>query len=120
MDPLASGAIPKDAHEGDTIVLECHFDPNIVGRLSPGDKLISYWHRTNHLSKTEPAAIGDSPLDPSYRVDYSLEAGRYDLRIAQAKYDRDNGAFQCKIVVSGTGADVKTANYVVTILSKLK
>lgn len=110
-------SIPKDAQEGETILLECRFDPSLLGR--DADKAVYYWHRTNQgLSKTEPAAINDSPLDRNYRVDFSPEAGRYDLRVDRANYERDNGLFQCKIVIGGTGTVLKEANYLVTILSK--
>ena len=36
-------------------------------------------------------------------MDHQPSQGRYDLRIKNATYDRDNGEFECRKVESGTG-----------------
>ena len=36
-------------------------------------------------------------------MEHEPELGRYDLHIKNATYDRDNGAFACRKVVSGSG-----------------
>ena len=38
-----------------------------------------------------------------FRVEHEPELGRYDLRIKNATYDRDNGNFECRKVEYGSG-----------------
>ncbi len=105
----------KDAVEGETIRLDCRFNPQLLGN-NP-NKLIFYWHRTNN-KKTDPVAINENPLDTDYSIEHNTIEGKYDLLIQRAQYDRDNGQFECKIKEAGNGAEIKSLSYVVTILSK--
>ena len=112
---LSESAGNKDAVEGETIRLDCRFNPQLLG-TNP-KKLIFYWHRTNNV-KTDPVAINENPLESDYTVDYNTNEGKYDLLIKKAQYNRDNGQFECKIKEAGNGAEVISLSYVVTILSK--
>jgi echinoid protein len=103
----------KDAVEGETIRLDCRFNPQLLGN-NP-NKLIFYWHRTNN-KKTDPVAINENPLDTDYSIEHNTIEGKYDLLIQRAQYDRDNGQFECKIKEAGNGAEIKSLSYVVTIL----
>lgn len=115
-DPSSSTAIiTKDALEGETIRLDCRYNPRLLDLNS--NKLIFYWHRKNHL-KTDPVAINENPLEIDYLIEYNTDEGIYDLIIKKAQYDRDNGQFECKIKEAGNGAEVKSRSYMVTILSK--
>lgn len=105
----------KDALEGDTIRLDCRFNPQLLDLNTA--KLIFYWHRKNH-QKTDPVAINENPLESDYQIEYNKNEGKYDLVIQKAQYDRDNGQFECKIKEAGNGAEVKSRIYMVTILSK--
>ena len=105
----------KDALEGQTIRLDCHFNPQLLDFNA--NKLIFYWHRKNH-QKTDPVAINENPLETDYQIEYNTAEGKYDLIIQKAQYDRDNGQFECKIKEAGNGAEVKSRTYLVTILSK--
>lgn len=107
--------VSKDALEGDTIQLECKFDPTLIKDNT--NQYIFYWHRKNH-QKTEPVAIGGSSLEFDYKVNFNMMLGIFNLRIDRAQYDRDNGQFECKIKESGTGTEIKSRVYIVTILSK--
>lgn len=106
----------KDALEGETIRLDCRFDPDLLD--SNSNKLIFYWHRKNHL-RTDPVAINENPLEIDYLIEYSTKDGIYDLIITKAQYDRDNGQFECKIKEAGNGAEVLSRSFTVTILSML-
>ncbi|XP_027196551.1 cell adhesion molecule Dscam1-like isoform X3 [Dermatophagoides pteronyssinus] len=113
-DPSSSTAIiTKDALEGETIRLDCRYNPRLLDLNS--NKLIFYWHRKNHL-KTDPVAINENPLEIDYLIEYNTDEGIYDLIIKKAQYDRDNGQFECKIKEAGNGAEVKSRSYMVTIL----
>lgn len=102
----------KDALEGETIRLECRFSPQLDTNPK---QLIYYWHRKNN-QRTEPVAIGHNSLDSDYQVEFEPNDGRFDLMIQRAQYDRDNGQFECKIKESGSGTEVKSRTYLVTIL----
>ena len=41
-------------------------------------------------------------------MDYYPAEGRYDLRVANTNYDRDNGKFECRIKEDGTGVELFT------------
>lgn len=110
---VGESTLNKDTIEGETIVLDCRFDPSQLGN----SKLIFYWHRTNH-KKTEPVALNETPLSNDYKIEYSPIDGRYDLTIHKAQYDRDNGMFECKLKEVGSGTEIKSVSYIVTILSK--
>ena len=105
----------KDAVEGETIRLDCRFNPQLLGTNSK--KLIFYWHRTNNI-KTDPVVINENPLELDYSVEHNTNEGKYDLLIKRAQYNRDNGQFECKIKEAGNGAEVISLSFVVTILSE--
>lgn len=105
----------KDAVEGETIRLDCRFNPQLLGTNIK--KLIFYWHRTNNI-KTDPVAINENPLESDYSVEHNTLEGKYDLLIKRAQYNRDNGQFECKIKEAGNGAEVISLSFVVTILSE--
>lgn len=114
---VVDGTKNKDAVEGETIRLDCRFDPNL---LDLSDKFIFYWHRTSNRG-TDAVAFKETALDKDYNVEYSPNEGKYDLLISHAQYDRDNGKFECKIKKASTievGIEVKSVSYTVTILSE--
>ena len=51
-----------------------------------------------------------------FRVDHAPREGRYDLHLAHANYDRDNGRFECRIKEDGTGVELYTVTVGVTVL----
>jgi len=87
----------KDVIEGQDVVLECRFSP----ALSSSDATL-YWIRSTN-NQHDNVAIGDTPYSTGYTVEHEPELGRYDLRIKNATYDRDNGNFECRKVEYGTG-----------------
>lgn len=105
--------ITKDTLEGETIRLDCRFNPQLFD--VHGKKLVFYWHRHNHL-RNDPVAIDEHTLESDYKIEYSKREGKYDLIIQKAQYDRDNGQFECKIKEAGSGTEVKSTAYTVTIL----
>merc|ERR1719422_1162642 len=87
----------KDVIEGEDVVLQCRFSAS----LSANDGTL-YWIRSSS-NQHDNVAIGDTPYSLGYTVDYQPGQGRYDLRIRNATYDRDNGNFECRKVESGSG-----------------
>ncbi|XP_076367050.1 contactin-3-like isoform X2 [Tachypleus tridentatus] len=102
--------VNKDVVEGKTARLQCRFNP----ALSSGNVLY-YWIRTNNDGK-DNAAISGVALDPHYEVEFAPNDGRYDLLISHAKYDADNGQFECKLKEGGSGADIHNMDFSVTVL----
>ena len=49
-------------------------------------------------------------------VDHQPELGRYDLRIKNATYERDNGNFECRKVESGTGNKLHSLSVELVVL----
>ena len=47
---------------------------------------------------------------------YRPEEGRYDLHIKGAFYERDNGRFECKVKERGTGKDIYSKAFHLTVL----
>ena len=82
--------------EGQDVVLECRFSP----ALASSDATL-YWIRSSN-NKHNNVAIGDTPYSTGYTVEHQPELGRYDLKIKNATYDRDNGNFECRKVEFGT------------------
>lgn len=105
----------KDAVEGETIRLACRFNPSLLRHS--GHELVYYWQRTNKKS-TDVAAINTNTLVKDYVLESLPHEGKYDLRIDAAEYDRDNGLFECRIKEAGSGTEILSMSYVVTILSK--
>lgn len=100
----------RDVVEGESLRLTCHFNPALASR-----NILYFWYRSTRDSR-ENAAISGSPLDPHYSVDYFPNEGRYDLIISRAQYEKDNGPFECTLKEVGSGADVHTYAYKVTVL----
>ncbi|XP_076340244.1 cell adhesion molecule Dscam1-like isoform X1 [Tachypleus tridentatus] len=100
----------KDVVEGEMVRLQCRFNP----ALSSGN-ILYYWIRTNKDGK-DNAAISGVALDPHYQVEFAPNEGRYDLLISHAKYDADNGHFECKLKEGGSGADIYNMAFTVTVL----
>ena len=55
---------------------------------------------------------------PHSRVEYDLAAGKYDLRIFNTSYDRDNGKFECRIKQRGSGKFLFSKSVQLTVLLK--
>lgn len=107
----------KDALEGDTIRLACRYNPEIISSSgSSGKEPAFYWQKTSVVKGQDVVAINGNSLSKDYALDVS--EGKYDLVIPSAQYDRDNGQFECKIKEPGSGIEIHSKAYVVTILSK--
>lgn len=52
-----------------------------------------------------------------YRLNYHPEKGVYDLLISNASYDRDNGKFECKVKAGGSGDNLHSQSYTLTVLT---
>jgi echinoid protein len=104
----------KDTREGEDLSLECRFAPQLVS--GGQENTTFYWSRTNKQNK-DSVAIHNTPLDPNYRVDFKPELGRYDLRITNASYDRDNGKFECRVKASGSGRNIHFQAFALTVLT---
>jgi echinoid protein len=104
----------KDTREGENVSLECRFAPQLV--IGGQDNTTFYWSRTNKHNK-DSVAIHHTPLDPNYRVDFRPDQGRYDLRITNASYDRDNGKFECRVKASGSGRNIHFQAFALTVLT---
>ncbi len=51
-----------------------------------------------------------------FSVEHEPELGRYDLRIKNATYERDNGNFECRKVQSGTGKKLHSSTVDLVVL----
>ncbi|XKL61368.1 hypothetical protein PGB90_008425 [Kerria lacca] len=114
MTPLStsiSAQNAKDAKEGENVTLECRFSAEIT---TP--ETTFYWLRTNKKSQ-DMAAIKATPLDPGYELDFRPDQGRYDLHISNASYERDNGKYECRLKAAGSGRDLHSQSFVVTVLT---
>ncbi|XP_071050518.1 cell adhesion molecule Dscam2 isoform X1 [Onthophagus taurus] len=101
----------KDTREGEDVTLECRFSP----KTATGE-LTYYWVRSNKQTH-DNAAIGKVPLDNNYKLNYQPEKGIYDLLISNASYDRDNGKFECKVKAGGSGTNLHSQSYSLTVLT---
>ncbi|XP_064463454.1 protein turtle homolog B-like [Ornithodoros turicata] len=99
-----------DVKEGKALELRCKFNPALASR-----NILYFWVRTN-TEGTENAAISGSALFPHYTVDFEPTEGRYDLLISRAQYEKDNGRFECRLKEAGSGLDVHSSGYQVTVL----
>lgn len=52
-----------------------------------------------------------------FRLDFRPDQGRYDLLISNASYERDNGQFECRLKAGGSGRDLHSQSFVVTVLT---
>ena len=50
-------------------------------------------------------------------MDYRPEEGRYDLHISNVSFARDDGRFECRLKMSGTGKDIHSQVYNITVLT---
>jgi echinoid protein len=97
-----------DTHEGSTVILQCRFAP-------PRENATFFWlTHTNNMH--DNAAIEQTALAPYYRVFMRPEEGRYDLEIRNVSYERDNGKYECRVKVSGTGENLYHKNITLTVL----
>ena len=104
----------KDTREGENVTLECRFPPQLVS--GGQENTTFYWSRTNKHNK-DNVAIHHTLLDPNYRVDFKPDEGRYDLRITNASYDRDNGKLECYVKASGSGRIIHYQAFALTVLT---
>ncbi|KAF7987144.1 hypothetical protein HCN44_001334, partial [Aphidius gifuensis] len=97
-----------DTHEGSTVLLQCRFPP-------VHENATCFWlTHTNNVH--DNAAIDDKSLSPNYRVDMNLIEGRYDLEIRDVSYERNNGKYECRVKVSGSGVNLYHKNVTLTVL----
>lgn len=101
----------KDTREGETVSLECRFPQQITTQHPT-----YFWLRTNK-EKHDNVAIQSTPLESNYRIDFRPEEGRYDLTIMNTSYERDNGMFECRVKASGTGRELHSQAYTLTVLT---
>lgn len=102
----------KDTREGEDVTLECRFAPQI-GAQEP----TFFWVRTNKHNQHDNVAIHQNPLDAFYRLDFKPEQGRYDLLISNASYERDNGLFACHVKAAGSGLELHSQTFALTVLT---
>ncbi|KAG8188856.1 hypothetical protein JTE90_004664 [Oedothorax gibbosus] len=100
----------RDVVEGETLRLPCRFHSALGSSTT-----LYFWSRVNRDGK-DNAAINAAALDPHYNIDFSPQEGKYDLLISRANYDKDNGKFECWLKEGGSGVDIYSVSYVVTVL----
>ncbi|BES87266.1 negative regulation of ERBB signaling pathway [Nesidiocoris tenuis] len=101
----------RDTREGENITLECRFSRQLTA-MRPA----YFWVRTNRRDH-DNVAIQGTPLDANYRLDFRPEDGCYDLHISNVSYERDDGKFECRLKVSGSGQDIHSQGYTLTVLT---
>jgi len=101
-----------DVLEGEEVLLQCRFAP-----VSAETSVTLYWIRNNR-DGSDNAAIEATSLDSNYRVERFPSMGRYDLKIKNTTYNRDNGNFKCMVKEAGTGKTVHTKSIALTVLLK--
>lgn len=99
-----------DVQEGDRVKLECRFSAELAQKAST-----LYWIRTNRNGH-DNVAIGETPYQAKYSVDYRPTEGVYDLTIQDATYDRDNGQFKCQMKEGGSGLELHSVTIGLTVL----
>lgn len=100
----------RDVVEGETLRLPCRFHSALASSTTQ-----YFWSRMNRNGK-DNAAINAAALDPHYNIDFSPQEGKYDLLISRANYDKDNGKFECWLKEGGSGVDIYSVSYAVTVL----
>ncbi|GLH07354.1 Down syndrome cell adhesion molecule-like protein Dscam2 [Gryllus bimaculatus] len=110
--PVIPAEDAEDTREGEDVTLKCRFPPQ-VGALAP----TFFWVRNNKHNQHDNVAIQQNPLDAYYRVDFKPEQGRYDLLISNASYERDNGLFACYVKEAGSGQDLHSQAFALTVLT---
>lgn len=51
------------------------------------------------------------------RLDFRPELGIYDLLISNSTYERDNGKFECRLKAAGTGREIHSQSFQITVLT---
>lgn len=100
----------RDVVEGQSIRLQCRFPATVAS-----SNTFYYWIRTDEDRSTN-AAIKDVVLDSQYHVDFVPQEGRYDLVISRAQYNKDNRKFSCNVQEGGSGNDIYSITYIITVL----
>lgn len=100
----------KDVVEGEDVTLQCRFSPNLAD-----SKATLYWYR-NINDEHDSVAIGKTHYSTGYTVEHEPSLGRYDLRIRNASYERDNGDFECRMVEFGTGTKLHSSMIQLVVL----
>lgn len=98
-----------DTHESSTVLLQCRFPPIT-------EKATFFWLTHTGNNAHDNAAIESTALAPHYRVFMRPEQGIYDLEIKNVSYNRDNGKYECRVKVSGTGENLYHKNITLTVL----
>lgn len=52
-----------------------------------------------------------------FRLDFRPELGIYDLLISNSTYERDNGKFECRLKAAGTGREIHSQSFQITVLT---
>ncbi|XP_071454831.1 cell adhesion molecule Dscam1 isoform X1 [Hetaerina americana] len=103
----------KDTREGEDVTLECRFRPQIAAQA----EVTFFWLRINRRNH-DNVAIQKTPLNSNYKLDFRPELGRYDLLISNASYERDNGRFECRVKAAGSGTDIHSQAFRLTVLTR--
>ncbi|XP_074101968.1 hemicentin protein echinoid isoform X1 [Cotesia typhae] len=104
----AAEEIQVDTHEGSTVMLKCRFPP-------VQKNATSFWlTHTNNVH--DNAAIDDKALSPNYNVFMDLSQGIYDLKILNVSYERNNGKYECRVKMTGSGENLFHRNVTLTVL----
>ncbi|KAK0178706.1 hypothetical protein PV327_007569 [Microctonus hyperodae] len=97
-----------DTQEGSTVLLKCRFQPV--------HKSATCFWLTHTNNDHDNAAIDGKPLSPNYRVNMDLSQGIYDLEILNVSYERNNGKYECRVKVDGSGVNLYHKNVTLTVL----
>ncbi|XP_058789881.1 hemicentin-1 isoform X2 [Phymastichus coffea] len=97
-----------DTKEGATVNLPCKFPPPTVNA--------TFFWLTHTNGAHDNAAIEQTALAPHYRVHMHPDRGEYNLQIRNVSYSRDNGKYECRVKVSGTGENLYHKNITLTVL----
>lgn len=52
-----------------------------------------------------------------FRLDFRPELGIYDLLISNSTYERDNGKFECRLKAAGSGREIHSQSFQITVLT---
>ncbi|XP_025207397.1 hemicentin-2 isoform X2 [Melanaphis sacchari] len=102
-----------DTREGEDISLKCRFNGQLPSTVSD---TLYYWLRTNKHNQ-DNVAIKSTPLEGNYKLDFRPELGIYDLLISNSTYERDNGKFECRLKEAGTGREIHSQSFQITVLT---
>ncbi|XP_047530599.1 hemicentin-1 isoform X1 [Vanessa atalanta] len=102
-----------DAREGEDITMQCRFALDPI----PRESITYYWVR-NTFNDLDNVAIGDVPLETNYQIMYAPSEGRFDLKITNVTYERDNGQFECRVKAGGSGRTMHSQGYNLVVLTQ--